>query len=259
MAHTGGIPIVDIFALLRRDNVDAMRRALRQIRAAAGDTGMFYLGGHKIPPALLRAVYRCSLRNLELTQEFKKELSTIPGSSRYVAHRRAVFCAADPAASVVEQYYEHIFDLCGFLLQGCAMAHDVPPNFFLCLSAHPLLHTQLMSASAVAIQEAGAVTAHQPYGAITILWKDPVDRTHGADFEPETAESPAPGGRFSLRIADTMARWTDDLHISVPHRLIDEADRENYLIPVFYGRQKNVQFECAGQCVLFKQTEQFSR
>lgn len=259
----GGIPIVDISPLLRRDNLRSMQRTLCRIRAAARDTGLFYLAGHGIPLAVLRRAYQCSLQHFELAPEFKIALSTSNGINRYIAERQAFF--AQPQfhivedgclPAVIERYYEHIFDLCRSLLEGWAIATGTPADSFHCLGAHPLLYGRLLRPPPSAVESGTDKPGmHQPYGAITILWKDEMD---GIRVDDHVIESLSESGRFVFQIADTMARWSTDLHISVPHRLVGGPGRESFSIPVFYCSETNTPIECANSCFLKKSPEQFA-
>ncbi|WP_082988340.1 2-oxoglutarate and iron-dependent oxygenase domain-containing protein [Bordetella bronchialis] len=282
------LPIVDISPLLRGEDLQAKHRALREICAAARDSGLFYLTGHEIPQALLRAVYLCSLRDFELAHEFKSGPATDSVGGRYTVARQTIFagariateenlypCAAGATAAdgaarrckaldeaarelggaspahIVERYYGEVFELCRALLVGCALARGEAADFFQCLYRHPVLHAPLLRGSPPA--DAQAAARNQPCGAVTVLWTQP-----GGETPPAGGGTLPAGERYRLRIGDTLARWFEDLHISAPHRVADGPGRESFLLPVFYGKGNPVRVDCANDCPFPRQTEQLS-
>lgn len=243
-----------------------MQRTVSNIRAAARNTGLFYLAGHRIPHALLRRVYLCSLSQFEFSPEFKIASLTGEGVNRYIVDRRSIFDGAQyenradgDLPAVMERYYGRIFDLCRPLLEGCSMALGDPADFFHCLWRHPLLHGKLIQNRAPAAAPADHPAAvDQAHDAITILWADEVDAIRVYDHPPRIAQSMPEDARFSFRIADTMARWSSDLHISVPHRQYEGPGRETFLIPVLYGKENNIPVQCSNGCIFTRQSEQFA-
>jgi isopenicillin N synthase-like dioxygenase len=272
MRYSNAIPVIDVEPLFRRDDLRAMQRVLRDIREVASEIGFFYLAGHQISPVLLRAVYLCSMHFLSLAEKFKNELSTTSAGTRYIVEKRSVFSDAKiaaakdfypaagsrifPAAShkrhpaidkaakkfahgspagLMELYYRNIFSLCRSMLEGCAIAQGAEPDLFQCIYEHPVLHAQLVpwepSGSPAANHETGALT---PFGEVLILWTDDKNGSYTGNPAQNTARPAAVEGRFALRIADMMARWSNDLLISAPHRIVDSAGNENFWIPAFY-------------------------
>lgn len=226
--YATGIPIVDISSLLRGGDPAAMRHALHAIRVAARETGLFYLSGHAIPPALLREVYLCSLHHHELAQEFKIGMCSWSGAAHYIADRQSVF----GGAAVLERYYELVFSLCRSLLEGCALAMDAPADFFHALYTHPVLRTSLLVRPHTS-PDTHAGQGPRACGALTILWADSPEGVRALDPEIP-APAPRSSGGYALCVADTLARWSEDLHISAPHRVLDGRGRARFLIPVFY-------------------------
>ncbi|WP_076879722.1 2-oxoglutarate and iron-dependent oxygenase domain-containing protein [Bordetella sp. H567] len=261
----GAIPIVDISPLLLRNDVKGMKRALRRMRKAARETGLFYLEGHQTPLALLRRVYLSSLCDLELGPEFKIGLSTKEGGHRYIANRKGIFAgrctsaAEECALPLVEHYYDRIFDLCRSLLERCAMALEAPVDLFQGVLASPVLHGRLLHhPPSASIQDGDMDEGLQPYGSVVIPWTQEVDAIRLDDDASSLRPLPA-RGRLNFRVADAMARLSTDLHISAPHRLIDESGRETYLIPVFHGSENNIRLEWSTHCFLTEQPDSYSR
>jgi isopenicillin N synthase-like dioxygenase len=253
------------------------------MRAASEDMGMFYLAGHKIPQTLLRSVYLCSTRLFLLSAEFKKHVSVIETGCRYIVAKDAVFKGADLAgkdfpgddlgpgpskannvgpimdtlprsvygnspAEVVRTYYSHLFALNTTVLHACAALHQLPPGWR--WDKHPVVYARLLAFPCASF--GGISVPLSPDGQpMVILWSD--RRRDVRVWDPATtpAVPPVLEGRLALRIGDMMARWTTDLLVTIPHRLIDEAGHEHFAIPVFYSPDDGVRVQSLAGCVDF--------
>jgi isopenicillin N synthase-like dioxygenase len=273
-----------------------MQQVLNQIAAASRESGLFYLDGHGISPALLQTVYSCSTHFFRLPEEFKNQLSTITGGNRYIAEKQYVFggakintgkdffrfsgnrlydagtaefrpafeaAAAAPAdgagAPLIELYYRCVFALCRALLKGCAAAQGSPADRFQCLYEHPVLHAQLLQAGrSASAPDNRRAALREPCGRMVILWDDGERAARVRSHMVDAAAPPPAGKHFLLRIADIMARWSHDLHISVPHRVVGDDGKDRYLIPVFYNENPDAIIECSAECPLSTRPKQFS-
>jgi isopenicillin N synthase-like dioxygenase len=57
------------------------------------------------------------------------------------------------------------------------------------------------------------------------------------------AAPPIPG-TFGINIGDLMARWTNDLFASTPHRVVNSTGRERYSMPVFFDPDFDTVIDC---------------
>jgi isopenicillin N synthase-like dioxygenase len=253
------------------------------MRAASEDMGMFYLAGHKIPQTLLRSVYLCSTRLFLLSEEFKKDVSVNETGRRYIVERDVVFKGAERAgkdfpgddvwagpssgnrtgqiidnlprsvygnspAEVVQTYYRHIFALNTTVLQACAALRQLPPEWR--WDKHPVIYARLLAFPCASF---GGISGpvHPDGEPMVILWSDRRREVRVWDAATTPAVPPVPKGRLALRVADMMARWTPDLLVSIPHRLMDEAGHEDFAIPVFYSPDDGVRVQSLAGCVDF--------
>lgn len=124
-------------------------------------------------------------------------------------------------ADTMRAYFNAMHDLGRALLRPIAADLGLPedtfePHFDAPLATLRLLHYPPASGAA---DEIGA-GAHTDYGALTLLATDDVPglqiRPRGGDW---TAAPHVPGG-LMVNIGDALMRWTNDIYVSTPHRVL---------------------------------------
>lgn len=153
--------------------------------------------------------------------------------------------------SVVEDYYKQVFELGQGLLEGFALALGTRRDFFRPLYRHPLVRARLLHYPPQAPEEDsgqyGAAT-HTDYGCITILSQDDVGGLQVRNRAGDWIDAPYMEGTFVVNIGDMLARWSNDLFVSTPHRVLNRSGRERYSIPVFYDPDFDTRVECLPNC-----------
>ena len=91
--------------------------------------------------------------------------------------------------------------------------------------------------------------AHTDWGAITVLAQDDCGgleiQTTGGDW---VLAAPI-AGAFVVNIGDLLARWTNDLYRSTPHRVLNNlSGRERYSAALFYDPDHHARIECLPGC-----------
>jgi isopenicillin N synthase-like dioxygenase len=138
---------------------------------------------------------------------------------------------------VLDCYYAEILACGERLLTAFAVALDLPPQFFVERYRRPLARGSIIyyppQPPAMGAEQFG-VSQHSDYGCITILWQDANGGLQVRNRAGEwVAAAPIPD-TFVINIGDLMARWTNDLFVSTPHRVVNTSGRERYSIAVFY-------------------------
>jgi len=150
-----------------------------------------------------------------------------------------------------EQYYAGVFELGQKLLEGFALALDIDRNFFRELYRHPLVRARLVhyppQAEGQADGQFGAAP-HTDWGCITVLWQDDVGGLQVRNRSGQWIDAPPIDGTFVINIGDMLARWSNDLFVSTPHRVVNASGRERYSIPVFYDPDFETVVECLPNC-----------
>ena len=119
------------------------------------------------------------------------------------------------------QYFRAVWGLGVDLLEPVARDLDLPPDHFTPSFDAPMATLRLLSypAASGASDEIGA-GAHTDYGALTLLMTDGAPglqlRPRGGDWQ----DVPHVPGAFIVNIGDCLMRWTNDLYVSTPHRVL---------------------------------------
>lgn len=151
----------------------------------------------------------------------------------------------------VLDYFAAMERLARTLLGGLALSLDLAPDYFdFCLDQHMsavrLLHYP-PHPTADPAREVGC-GAHTDWGALTILAQD---ETGGLEIRLPSGEwiaaSPIPG-TFIINIGDMLARWTNDLYTSTPHRVLNRSNRDRYSTAFFFDPNYHTRVECLPTC-----------
>ena len=109
-----------------------------------------------------------------------------------------------------------------------------------------LLHYPAISPGAPDQMSAGE---HTDYGNITLLATDDVGglevRTRSGDW----IAAPPIEGAFIVNIGDCLMRWTNDVYVSTPHRVVNRSGRERYSIAFFFDANPDALVAAIASCV----------
>ena len=92
--------------------------------------------------------------------------------------------------------------------------------------------------------------AHTDHECFTILRQDAdVQALQVCNREGEWIDAPPLAGSFVINIGDLMARWTNDLFTSTPHRVINLSGRARYSLPFFIGPNPDAVIDALPSCI----------
>jgi len=152
---------------------------------------------------------------------------------------------------VVEDYYAAVFELGQRLLEGFALALGTDRGFFRGLYKRPLVRARLIhyppQQDGTGDGQYGAAP-HTDWGCMTILWQDDVGGLQVKNRSGDWIDAPPIEGTFVINIGDMLERWSNDLFVSTPHRVLNASGRERYSIPVFYDPDFRTAVECLPNC-----------
>ncbi len=90
---------------------------------------------------------------------------------------------------------------------------------------------------------------HTDYGNLTLLSTDYVAGLEVRTRAGQWIEAPVVPGAFIVNIGDCLMRWTNDVYVSTPHRVVNRSARERYSIAFFYDPNPDARVEAIPSCV----------
>lgn len=164
--------------------------------------------------------------------------------------------------SIVEDYYAAVFELGQRILEGFAIALRLPRSFFRERYRRPLVRCRLLHyppQPPEAADDQFGCAPHTDYGCITILWQDDVGGLEVMNRAGQWIAAPYVEDSFVINIGDMLARWSNDLYVSTPHRVTNRSGRERYSIPVFYDPDFDTVVECLPNCSSSEHPPKYAR
>jgi isopenicillin N synthase-like dioxygenase len=98
--------------------------------------------------------------------------------------------------------------------------------------------------------EAGQIGAgeHSDYGDLTLLLTDCIGGLEVRTREGEWIPAPHVPGTFVCNIGDCLMRWTNDVYVSTPHRVVNRGGRERYSVAFFLDPNPETEIACLPTC-----------
>lgn len=143
----------------------------------------------------------------------------------------------------------HSFGL--LLHRAFAIDLGLAPDFFDGKLDRPMAVLRLLHyPPAPARSEEGQLGAgeHTDYGCVTLLATDGVGGLEVRTRAGEWIRAPHVEGAFVCNIGDCLMRWTNDIYVSTPHRVVSPAGRERYSIAFFLDPNPDADIACLPGC-----------
>jgi isopenicillin N synthase-like dioxygenase len=137
------------------------------------------------------------------------------------------------------------------LLPLYAAALDLPRDYFQAAFEKPLINFQL---NYYPHQESFdgsqfGVAPHTDLGFMTILAQAQVPGLEIGTRDGRWVVAPVLPGHFLINTGDMLRRWTNDLFLSTPHRVINTSRQERYSVPFFYNPNPDTMISALPTCV----------
>ncbi|MBT3332804.1 MAG: isopenicillin N synthase family oxygenase [Rhodospirillaceae bacterium] len=153
-------------------------------------------------------------------------------------------------------YNGAVVDLGMRLLRIFALAVGEAEDYFLPYFDGPitclrLLHYPAMKETpATGDVDLYGINPHTDYGFITILAQDEVGGLEIQAVDGTWLPAPSLPGTLIVNIADALARWTNGVFNSTPHRVINKTnDRSRYSVAMFFDPNFDADIECLDQFI----------
>jgi len=277
------LPVVD----MRGFADGGFARIAGEIAEACRTIGFFYVVDHGVPPELMRAAFAESRAffaepvaakaalamervggnrgysgllhealdpkaGADMKEAFNIGLDLAPEDPELLAGVPFRALNVWPEAPGFKPTLLAYFDACSTLANALhrAFASDLglPLDFFRDKLDRPLATLRLLHYPATSAEGEIGAGEHTDYGNITLLATDDVGglevRTRSGDW---IAAPPIPGA-FVVNIGDCLMRWTNDVYVSTPHRVVNRSGRERYSIAFFFDPNPDARVEAIPSC-----------
>lgn len=148
-------------------------------------------------------------------------------------------------------YFGACHDLGRALHRAFAIDLDLGPEFFEDKLDRPMAVLRLLHyPPAAASSEEGQLGAgeHTDYGCVTLLATDGVGGLEVRNRAGDWLKAPHVPGAFVCNIGDCLMRWTNDIYVSTPHRVVSPAGQERYSIAFFLDPNPDADIACLPGC-----------
>ncbi len=148
-------------------------------------------------------------------------------------------------------YYDACAALGARLHRAFATDLGLEPDFFGDKFDRPMATLRLLHypAPPTGSEPRTGAGAHTDYGNLTLLATDDVGGLEVRARTGEWIDAPVVPGAFIVNIGDCLMRWTNDIYVSTPHRVINRSERERYSIAFFYDPNPDAIVETIPSCV----------
>jgi isopenicillin N synthase-like dioxygenase len=98
--------------------------------------------------------------------------------------------------------------------------------------------------------EAGQLGAgeHTDYGCVTLLATDGVGGLQVRTRDGDWLNAPHVPGAFVCNIGDCLMRWTNDIYVSTPHRVVSPSGQERFSVAFFLDPNPEAEISCLPGC-----------
>ncbi|TYC58975.1 isopenicillin N synthase family oxygenase [Rhodobacterales bacterium] len=152
---------------------------------------------------------------------------------------------------VMLEYYDAMWALGRTLHTAFATELGLETDFFEDKLRRPLATLRLLHyPPRPADLEEGQLGAgeHTDYGCVTLLATDEVGGLEVRTRSGEWLAAPDIPDTFVCNIGDCLMRWTNDLYVSTPHRVVNPSGRERFSVPFFLDPDPDAIVECLPGC-----------
>jgi isopenicillin N synthase-like dioxygenase len=211
----------------------------------AGNRGYIRLGAERLDPD----------KPPDLKEAFNIGLELAPDDPELIAARpfRApnVWPAVDEFRAVMLDYFTRMWRLGVLLHRAFARDLGLAPDFFADRFRKPMATLRLLhyppSGAPLAAGRLGA-GAHTDYGNVTLLATDAVGGLMVRDRDGRWLDAPVIADAFVCNIGDCLMRWTNDIYVSTPHKVVSPPGRDRYSVAFFLDPDPDAIVACLPTC-----------
>lgn len=153
--------------------------------------------------------------------------------------------------TIYDAYYLRVLELARHVLEAFSLALQLPEDYFALLTQKPMCNLRLLHyppQEGIIDPDMLGCGAHTDYECFTLLAQSDAGGLQVQNLDGDWIEAPPIAGAFVVNIGDMMARWTNDVFRSTPHRVINRSGRERMSLPFFFGADYFAELECLPTC-----------
>ena len=233
------------------DNSAAFFSGPASIREAAsfsgpgGNRGYIRLGGEALDPD----------KPADVKEAFNIGLELAPDEPELIA--RAPFRAANlwpdmPGfRDTMLDYFNRVWRLGCDLHRGFALDLGLEPDFFESKLDKPIATLRLLHYPPVeGVLSEGQLGAgvHTDYGNVTLLATDAVGGLMVQDRSGRWLDAPVIPDAFVCNIGDCLMRWSNDVYVSTPHKVVSPPGKDRYSVAFFLDPNPDAMVACLPTC-----------
>ncbi len=226
------------------DSPDELKRK-SLYSAASGNRGFIPMKGESLDPTKAPDLKEAFNIGLELPADDPEIVSG--------ARFRALNLWPDVSGfrDTMLDYYNAVWSLGKTLHSAFATELGIETDFFEDKLSRPLATLRLLHyPPRPAALDEGQLGAgeHTDYGCVTLLATDEVGGLEVHSRDGRWLAAPYIPDTFVCNIGDCLMRWTNDVYVSTPHRVVSPPGRERYSIAFFLDPNPEAIVECLPGC-----------
>jgi isopenicillin N synthase-like dioxygenase len=149
-------------------------------------------------------------------------------------------------------YFDRVWRLGCDLHRGFALDLGLEPDFFENKLDKPIATLRLLhyppAKKPLSDGQLGAGT-HTDYGNVTLLATDAVGGLMVQDRSGRWLEAPVVPGTFVCNIGDCLMRWSNDVYVSTPHKVVSPPGADRYSVAFFLDPNPDAVVACLPTCI----------
>jgi isopenicillin N synthase-like dioxygenase len=213
---------------------------------AGGNRGYIQLGGETLDPGKPADVKEAFNIGLELKPDDPELLAKAPFRAANLWPEMPGFRAT------MLDYFNRVWRLGCDLHRGFALDLGLAPDFFESKLDKPIATLRLLHYPPVAgpLSE-GQLGAgvHTDYGNVTLLATDAVGGLMVRDRSGRWLDAPVIPDAFVCNIGDCLMRWSNDVYVSTPHKVVSPPGADRYSVAFFLDPNPDAMVACLPTCV----------
>jgi isopenicillin N synthase-like dioxygenase len=208
--------------------------------------GYIRLGGEALDPSKPPDVKEAFNIGLELAPDDPKLLARAP-------FRAANLWPDMPGfRETMIEYFNRLWRLGRDLHRGFALDLGLEPDFFETRLDKPIATLRLLHyppiAKPLSDGQLGA-GAHTDYGNVTLLATDAVGGLMVQERSGRWLDAPVIPGAFVCNIGDCLMRWSNDVYVSTPHKVVSPSGADRYSVAFFLDPNPDAVVACLPTCI----------